>query len=201
MGLWDMLFGGGYPASVDVSGDHIWMSHAAKFHGIGRQLTETGDSAGVLLIAHFDETLAQLNAITAVDHYDVPVHAILAQDLSTDIAIRWRMEQTATIDLIVADRHPLWSVDGELLQFAGELPCRCRVAYHQSLQDPLVKRFTGAWLEPMLEQMGMKQDEAISSPLVSKRIKAMQKRIEAKAFGNHRAASAAEWFELNFPES
>ena len=199
MGLLDLFFGGGSPSSVEVLSDRIWKTPEAKFHGVGQQIQECVDSAGFLLVAHFDDTFDQLSAIARDHPGDPPVQATFADDLSTDIAIRWRVEQTDKLDVIVAERHPLLSVDDELMKFAEELPCQCRVTYHHSLKDPLIKRFAGQWVEQILEQLGFNDDEAMESSMVSKRIRAAQKKIEASAFGNRRAASAAEWFETNMP--
>jgi hypothetical protein len=48
--------------------------------------------------------------------------------------------------------------------------------------------------------MGMKEDEAIESQMVSRRIRQAQQKIEGRTFGSLDAESAAGWLEKNCPE-
>lgn len=201
MGLFNSLFGSKPASTVEVVHDRIWMSQQAKLNGVRRELAErsgAGDVA-IVLVGHFADTLEQLNAIVAEYQGGTPVMATLAEKLSTDIAARLNLDEKATIDLIVAERHPLVSVDDKLLQFAQGLHCRCRVAHYLSLDDPLLRLFSGEWVKSVLQKLGMTENEAIESSMVSRRVREAQKKIEAHAFGNSKADSAAEWMEKNLP--
>ena len=199
MGLFDFLFGNKRQTSVQIMDDRIWLSQNAKVNGIKQQIRQQTDSTAILLVAHFEETLQQLRTITAGDNADTPVQLMLAENLASDIAARLNTDESTIVDLIVAERHPLKSADDALIAFTESLPCRCRVAYHLSLDDPLLRRFIGGFVEKMLENLGMNKDEPLESHLISRRIKAAQKKIEQQAFGNSRAFSASEWLELNMP--
>ena len=201
MGLLDFLFGNKRDTTVQVLNDRIWLPQNAKINGIKQQIRPQTDSAAILLVAHFKETLQQLRAIAAGDNSGTPVQLVLAENLTSDITSRLNTDETSTIDLIVAERHPLKSADDALMLFAQDLSCRCRVAYHLSLEDPVVKLFVGEFVEKMLESLGMKEDEPIESQMVSRRIRAAQQKNEERAFGNSRAFSAAEWLESNMPKS
>jgi hypothetical protein len=48
--------------------------------------------------------------------------------------------------------------------------------------------------------MGMKEDQAIESRMVSRRVARAQRKIAAKASDDRPAASAAEWLRLNCPD-
>lgn len=199
MGLFDLLFGGGAKSTVQALDDRIWLTQNAKFKGLNGQVHQSNDSAVILLIAHFEDTLEQLAAIADGYSGDVPLQATLAESLSTDIAARLQIDESATIDLIVAERHPLFSADDAITQFAEEIPCNCRLAYHLSLEDPLLKLFVTEFVQRILDSLGMKEDEPIESRMVSRRVKAAQQKIESTATGNSRATSATEWLELNMP--
>jgi len=203
MGLFDFLFGGKSPSNVEVVSDRIWISQRAKFSGVLKELNERSNSETrvILLIAHFPDTLAQLNAIVARYKGDTPMTATLAENLSVDIATHLKLDESALIDLIVAERHPLLTVDDKLMQFAQELPCRCRLAHHLSLEDPLLRHYGGESLQGMLKALGMKENEAIESNMVSRRVKGVQKKIQAQALGDSDANSATEWMEKNMPNS
>ena len=67
------------------------------------------------------------------------------------------------------------------------------------MEDPLLKTFAGAWVQNVLRGLGMKENEAIESRMVSRRIRAAQKKIESQAVGDGPARSAEEWMERNCP--
>jgi len=52
--------------------------------------------------------------------------------------------------------------DKKVSQFAEMLPFRCRLLYHLSMQDPILKAFAGDHVKRMLNMMGMMPNEAIS---------------------------------------
>jgi len=153
----------------------------------------------ILLLAHFPDVLSRLSKLAA-NPTPVPVMAVLASDLSIDIANSLNLDTSATIDIIVDERHPLPSVDERLEQFAGELPCRCRFVRHLSLEDPVINIFAGEWVQNVLKQLGMREDEAIESQMVSRRIKQAQRKIEGRSFGSADAESAERWLEKKCPE-
>ena len=150
------------------------------------------DSAVILLIAHFEDTLEQLTNIANAYSGEVPLQATLAENLKTDIAARLSIDKSATIDLIMTERHPLLSADDSIMQFAEEIPCKCRMAYHLSPEDPLLKLFVTEFVQKILDTLGMKEDEPIERNMISTRVKAAQQKIESTATGNAKAASAAE---------
>jgi len=203
MGLFDFLFGGKSRSTVEVVSDRIWMTQQAKFNSIRNELKDRSEagSTAILLIAHFADTLEPLNLMVAECQVDAPSMATLADRLSLEIAARFHLSEAATLDLIVAERHPLWAVDDKVRQFAEGLPCRCRLTYHLSLEDPLLKRFAGKWVANTLEALGMSEYEALESNMVSRRVQQAQKKIQTQAIGNTTAGSAAEWLEKNMPKT
>ena len=63
-----------------------------------------------------------------------------------------------------------------------------------------MKIFAGEWVQNVLSKLGMSEDEAIESQMVSRRIRQAQQKIEGRAFGGSAAESAAQWLEKNCPE-
>ncbi len=202
MGLFDALFGRKKRTNVEVVPDHIWMTTDAKFAGLAREAEERSRSAtvAILLVAHFPEVLARLEELASQQAWSVPCKAVLARNLNTDLATSLSLDESAMIDVIVGERHPLPSVDDRLEEFADELPCRCRFSHHLSLEDAVMEVFAGDWVKGVLTKLGMKEDEAIESQLVSRRIRQAQQKIEGRAFGTVDAESAAEWLKKNCPE-
>jgi len=201
MSLFDFLFGNKVASNSEILDDRIWISQNAKFKGLARELVErpNRDSVAILLVGHFADTLEKLTAVTGAYQGNFPVMATLANQMTVDIASKLSLGPADIIELIVAERHPLSSADDRLLQFAEELPCRCRVSHHLALDDPLLKQFVGEWLAGILESLGMTEDEAVESNMVSRRVKQAQQKIESSALGNRDADSAEEWFKENMP--
>jgi hypothetical protein len=199
--LIDYLFGSKKSTNCEVVADRLWMTTNSKFVGLAKEVAERSNSGtvAILLVAHFPDVLARLDEITSVKT-EVPVKAVLASCLSTDIAAGLKLDESTTIDIIVAERHPLPSADELLEEFADAFPCQCRLSYHLSLDDPVMKAFSGAWVQKLLGKLGMTEEESIESKMIIRRIRDAQRKIESKSFRNMDADSAAEWLKKNCPE-
>lgn len=203
MGLFDFLFGGKPDSRVEVMGDHVWMTQQAKLNGIRNQLESrcVAGAAAVVLVAHFADTLELMQALAAGHSGGTHVAAMLAGKLRRDALRPWNLGETTVLDIIVCERHPSLDMDEKFEQLLEELPCRCRLSYHLSLEDPLLRRFAGEWVGGILEKLGMSEHEAIESDLVRRRVKAAQKKIQAEALGFLEEGSAAQWVEKNLRDT
>lgn len=202
MGFFDALFGKQGPRNVETVPDQIWLTTRAKYRGLlqnAKQRAET-DTVAILLVAHFPDVLVRLKEFADQPDWNVPCTAVLAHNLNSDLAATLQMEETEIIDIMVAERHPLPSVDESLKAFAAELPCRCRFTHHLSLDDPVMRVFAGEAVKQVLQQLGMSEDEPISSPMVSNRIQRAQQKIEGRSLGADEADSAQQWLEKNCPK-
>lgn len=202
MGLFDLLFCGKKQTNVEVLPDRIWMTTDAKFIGLAKNVAmcSNSEAVAILLVAHFPDVLTRLETIADQQHSDVPIKAVVAANLNTELGASLNLDESSIIDVIVGERHPLPSADDRLEAFANEFPCRCRLSRHVSLEDAVMKVFAGEWVQNMLRKLGMTEDEFIESQLVSRRIRKAQQKIEGTAFGSLNAESAAEWLEKNCPE-
>lgn len=200
MGLFDFLFSTKKPTRVELVADQLWMTIDEKYAGLARDISERLDSesALILLVAHFPDILQRLNDFV-VESGSVPVRAVLASQLFNDVAARMQLDESVTIDIIVAERHPLASADEQIVEFAEELPCRTRLSYHLSLEDPFLVKFGGATMKQMFEMFKLDAGESMQSNMLSRRIKKAQQKMERNAFDNSPANSAEEWLEKNYP--
>ena len=201
MGFFSDLFGGKKRANVELVPDQIWMTTDAKFTGLAEEADKRSrsETIAILLVAHFPDVLARLEELVNQQLWDVPCKAVLASDLKTDLATSLNLDESSIIDVIFGERHPLLSVDDRIEAFADELPCRCRFSHHVSLEDAVLKDFLSDWGETTLRKMGLNEDEAIESQMVSRRIRMAQQKIEDRSLGTFDAASAAEWMDKNCP--
>lgn len=200
MGIFDWLFGSRRKVPAE---DRIWLTKRAKFAGVQRDIAQAlADPNGpdaIFVIAHFEDCFDELRALVASAGFDqgrvlVTLSAAL-EGRTADMTVN----ESRRILLIVAERHPLPSHDDALSEFARNLPFECRFMQHVSLEDPLLKLFAGEWVEKVLRQLGMNEDEAIESQMVARRIRSAQQKIESRATGNSSAKSAEEWLEKNCP--
>lgn len=198
MGFFDWLKG--EKGKVEVANDRVWLSQQAKSDGIRREINEaladpTGPCA-IVAVAHFEDCLNQLRSVVAdfdQDRFLVTLADALSGREPADVVT----DESRSILIVVGERHPLRSHDDVILNFARSLPCRCRVVHHLSLEDGVMMCFAGEWLEGVLRRMGMKDDEVISSRMISRRIRLAQDKIANAATSDPPAASADEWFQVN----
>jgi hypothetical protein len=203
MGLLDWLKPVRTAASVE--GDVVWLTKVAKLKGIAAsaeaRLEGEKDCAAVLLVGHFPNRVAECQELIAAYGFDRRrVLAVQASDLLAATSSIPGYDAQSYVDIIVVERHPLLSRDDALLEAAGRLPCRSRVAHHLSLEDPVMRAFAGGWLPGTLKTLGMSADESIQSPMVTRAIRKAQQRIADQAVGDTEAESAEAWLKMNCPE-
>jgi hypothetical protein len=200
MGFFDWLTGAKTRVQTD---ERIWLTKPAKFAGIQRDiaaaLADPNGPDAVFVVAHFQNCFDELRSlVTAAGFADGRVLVTLSDSLESRTTGSLS-DQSQNLLMVVGERHPLPSHDDALQQFARTLSCQCRIVQHASLDDPLFRLFAGEWVEQVLRQLGMNEDEPIESPMVTRRVRTAQKRIEDRATANHPAHSAEEWLERNCP--
>ena len=200
MGFFDWLTG----AKANVQTDNkIWLTKQAKFAGIQRDvaaaLVDPNGPDAVFVVAHFQDCFDELRSlVTAAGFDEERVLVTLSESLESRTAGA-ASDQSHNLLIVVGERHPLPSHDDALQEFARGLSCQCRLVQHASLDDPLFKLFAGEWVEKVLRQLGMNEDEPIESQMVTRRIRVAQQRIEDRATADYSAQSAQEWLEKNCP--
>jgi hypothetical protein len=204
MGLFDWLKRD--DGNVEIGEDRVWITAEAKLAGIASQVLDADKRANkpfaTILVAHFANVLQQLQTLIEDGQSgDNRVLVALAETLDPRAAPLTHFEQSGWLQIVVAERHPLRSHDEAIIEFARTLPCRCRVVRHLSLDDPVVRIFAGDSVKQLLGRLGMSEDEAIESRMVSRRILDAVKKIEQRAAGDLPAGSAEEWLQLNCPKS
>lgn len=203
MGLFNLFSSS--KSNVEILDDRIWQTRQAKFAGIlaaaSQSLTEPNQPYAILLVAMFEDCLAELQQILDASHLDQKrVMATLAEQLSERTVQTSGLDDSQSITIIVAERHPLKAHNTAIADFARTLPCRCRLVYHVSLEDAVIRSFAGEWVQSILQRLGMDATEAIESRMVGRRIQQAVAKIEDKAVSDLRAGSAEDWMQLNCPD-
>ena len=202
MGIFDWLK---KPKSnVELLDDQIWLTKQAKFAGIstatGRCLAGPGRPLAVLWVAHFRDCLEELQATVSQGGVDrQSVITITAEQLIEQSPSVIAPGSTQSVEILVAERHPLPEHDTAIAEFAQTLPCRCRLIHHVSLEDAVMQAFAGEWVHNVLRQLGMKETESIESRMVGRRIQQALQKTAQQAVSDLRADSAEEWLRRNCP--
>jgi hypothetical protein len=118
MGLFDWLTG---KDTVEIAENRIWLTQEAKIAGIHNEVAQTlADPAGpsaVIVLAHFNDCLEQLQAAVADldrDRVLVARADALAGRTPTDLAA----DYSRSILILVGERHPLSSHNETVVDFA-----------------------------------------------------------------------------------
>lgn len=201
---------------LTVIDDQVWYDEARKLDHICLRVSEVFTSGqNILLLSHFESALtilARLLREKGIDHERSPVNlaelgagatprvwlsqarAFHAVDQVTSPA------EKATLEIVVAEHHPMHSRDREILDAAANLNCDAMLTFYFSLDDPLMKYFGSDSIKSLFQRLGMEQDECISHPLVSKAIRQAQEKIEKTVGRDLEAQSAEDWFKYNLPK-
>jgi hypothetical protein len=202
MGLFDWLRGS--KAKVQIAEYRIWLTKQAKFAGVQREIAQAvADPGGpdvVFVVAHFPDCLDELQRLIAGAQFDGGRVLTTSSEALEGATAGAAFSESRRVLIVVGERHPLPSHDEALVEFARRLPCQCRLVQHVSLEDPLVKTIAGPWVQGLLRQLGMKEDEPIESRMVGHRIRTAQAEIAKRATGDAPASSAEAWIEKNCPQ-
>jgi hypothetical protein len=193
----------GKKGNIESLPDRVWMSEQAKYAGIAREAAQALDSddppSVIVLVAHFSNVLAELEATADRAGLDRRgVRCALAQTWEEPLGAS--LGEVAHSLIIVGERHPLRSHDEAVIKTAASASGRSRLVFHLSLEDPLMQRFSNAWVGDTLKRLGMGENTPIKSKMVSRRLRMAQKKIEADSTNELPAESAEEWLRINRPD-
>jgi preprotein translocase subunit SecA len=87
------------------------------------------------------------------------------------------------LHIVGTERHESRRIDNQLRGRAGRQGDPGSSRFYMSLQDDLIRIFGGDRIQNLMLRFGMEEDVPIESRLISKRIAAAQKQVEAQNFG------------------
>jgi preprotein translocase subunit SecA len=86
------------------------------------------------------------------------------------------------LHIVATERHESRRIDNQLRGRAGRQGDRGSSRFYLSLQDDLLRIFGGERIQNLMLRLGMEEDVPIESGLITKRIAAAQKAVEAQNF-------------------
>ena len=86
------------------------------------------------------------------------------------------------LHIIGTERHESRRIDNQLRGRSGRQGDPGSSRFYLSLEDTLMRIFAADWVQRMMARMGLKEDDIIESPLVTKQIAGAQRKVEAHNF-------------------
>lgn len=217
------LFGKQNPVKREP--DKIWQTRQLQYLGLLRFLeSHNRQTTRVLLIAHFPETFRALSGLLATQSipyqtYTTASEGFQLQELSAyqpagrvllglaaalPDALTAPSHPTAarnfTINVLVAEHHPLPSFDDRLTAFAASLPGPSTVCFHEALDGPLLRAHGGDQIARLMTSLGIPDTEFIANPTIDRSIRVAQEKIARQVANPITTDSAEQWFQLHLPQ-
>jgi len=125
---------------------------------------------------------------------ETPVVLVLAEMLDAERPAEV-VDRRRSISIMAVERHPLARHDRRLEQFARSVPTRTRLGFFVSLEDDQVGPFLGEWTGLLLQQLGMRPTDLITSDLISRRMLRIRERLDRLVRDEQPCESPREWLE------
>ncbi|MGB7593718.1 MAG: SEC-C metal-binding domain-containing protein [Terriglobia bacterium] len=93
-----------------------------------------------------------------------------------------RVVELGGLHILCTERHEARRIDNQLRGRAGRQGDPGSSRFYLSLQDDLMRIFAKDWVSNFMQRLGMEEGIAIESRMISKRIEAAQKAVEAQNF-------------------
>ena len=86
------------------------------------------------------------------------------------------------LHIVGTERHESRRIDNQLRGRSGRQGDPGSSRFYLSLEDNLMRIFAADWVQKVMARMGLKEDDVIESPLVTKQIANAQRKVEAHNF-------------------
>lgn len=200
MQLWHWLKGG--KRQIELP-DMIWLANRARLEGVCQSLEEKSPKRPLPIVtSHFSDRLAEMrdlfnrNSIhfREADHLLRPheIHREFAGGASTTPLLApasllayneppsAKDDPSYRVAVLVVERHPVAMFDERIERFAATIPCQSELQFFLSLDDAVMQMFAGERVREILQRLGMKEDEAITSKMVVRRLKGAQRKVKER---------------------
>ena len=103
--------------------------------------------------------------------------------IKTDLKQRHEAVKAAGgLHILGTERHESRRIDNQLRGRSGRQGDPGSSRFYLSLEDNLMRIFAAGWVQTVMAKMGLKEDDIIESPLVTRQIANAQRKVEAHNF-------------------
>ena len=180
--LSDFLREEGIPHEVLNAKQHereaIIVAQAGRPQAVTIATNMAGRGTDIVLGGSLESEFAQLESETGAE-----VDAATKTRLKSEWQQRHdAVKQAGGLHIIGTERHESRRIDNQLRGRSGRQGDPGSSRFYLSLEDNLMRIFAADWVQKMMERMGLKEDDIIESPLVTKQIANAQRKVEAHNF-------------------
>jgi preprotein translocase subunit SecA len=191
-------------------GDRVFVNKRQKYdHLMTDSLQYLQEGKWVLLSYFFTDTGTYLSSLlkdnqvefTELDNVrpemEDKINMVQADSFLTEYFRDRLSPGTQEVVILFAEHYPLFKTEEKLLESLESFGSHVSFSFYNSFDDPLLTRFAAMNTTELVSKLGIKEDEVISSLLITKAIAGVQKKIGSKVKFELRAFSMEEWFENN----
>ena len=195
------------PVIRDDQDDRIYKTKKAKYAAVIDRVAELSKAGRPVLVGTTDvetsELLSRMLRLRGIRHnvLNAKEHAREAEIVGqagqsstvtiatnmagrgTDIKLSDEVKAAGGLAIIGTERHDSRRVDRQLRGRAGRQGDPGSSTFYISLEDKLMRLFGSERIASMVDKMGMKDDEALVSSMLSGAIENAQKKVEENNFG------------------
>jgi len=190
----------------------VWKSRSACVKGLVREcLLARKNKLVPILLTHFPDAFQEL--IAFLDASSIPYTRV---NTFTGIDV-WRSMNIAMVEghadgefikhvptstpviFYLFGRYPMLATEQTLLKDLTAPFPKASVVSCLSMEDPLMQAFVGDRMKPILESLGLGEDESIEHAMVDKALENALTKVGKQVVNETRASSEKDWFARNYP--
>lgn len=177
----------GKKPSVQYQDDQVWKTAAACLNGLCAEAVKAAASARSVMVVCLTNAAFDAVDVVLVPHQPAHCRDLFGRDALRSALARPRALMVALsgslpadtvatnvpVEILVYGRHATRTADDVIHRFAEQLGAQVAITFHLSLEDALLKPFVDTSL-PLLEKLGLKEDEALSHAFITRAIQNCQ---------------------------
>jgi preprotein translocase subunit SecA len=156
---------------------HI-IAQAGRPHAVTIATNMAGRGTDIVLGGSLEAEIAALEAESGAELSDAERQRVKAEWQQRHDAVK----ASGGLHIVGTERHESRRIDNQLRGRSGRQGDPGSSRFYLSLEDNLMRIFAADWVQRMMARMGLKEDDIIESPLVSKQIAGAQRKVEAHNF-------------------
>ncbi|MFD0739133.1 preprotein translocase subunit SecA [Lysobacter koreensis] len=137
-----------------------------------------GRGTDIVLGGSLETELAELEAANGTEVDEVTKARLKSEWQARHDAVK----AAGGLHIVGTERHESRRIDNQLRGRAGRQGDPGSSRFYLSLEDNLMRIFAADWVQRVMARMGLKEDDIIESPLVTKQIANAQRKVEAHNF-------------------
>src|SRR5207302_4736275 len=163
-----------------VESERLHEEKRAPFEEARRAAERRYEEERAKYVAAVEDIREQLQK--APQEYEARYKEILEKYRATCAEEHNKVVEIGGLHILGTERHEARRIDNQLRGRAGRQGDPGSSRFYLSLEDDLMRIFAKAWVSTLLQRLGMEEGVPIESGMISRRIEAAQKAVEAQNF-------------------